>query len=215
LKAKFIRFRWIWSNEAGWLWGTIMTQIKQSMIEAKVDREIDERVKSGPLKAAKLATFLGLGCVMLGSLMGCTKPNVTTTSTTLTSIKEATLYEDATGALSNGAGQHLFAGSKGAGHSIRGLVAFDVAGKVPAGMTLTAVKLRLTMSAASSNSAQTMGLHRFLPTGVKAAWSHRVGEVAEGPRPTVARRGCTDSSPISYGAVRAGILKPHRALPST
>jgi hypothetical protein len=134
-----------------------MTQIKQPMIEAKVDRKIDERVMSGPPKAAKLTTFIALGCVMLGSLMGCT-----TSKVTMTSIKDTTLYEDATGALSNGAGEHMFAGTKGAGHSVRVLVAFDVAGKVPAGTTITAVKLRLYMSAANSYSAQTMGLHRVL-----------------------------------------------------
>lgn len=138
-----------------------MTQVKQS-IEAKVDRKVDETVMSGPLKAAKLTTFIALGCVMLVSLMGCPKPNVTNTSVTLTSIKDATLYEDATGALSNGAGQGMFAGTKGTGHSVRAVVAFDVAGKVPAGMTLTAVKLRLNLSAASMNSAKTLGLHRVL-----------------------------------------------------
>jgi len=100
--------------------------------------------------------------VMLGSLVGCPKSKSALTSGTLTSIKDTTLYEDATGALSNGAGQHMFAGTKGAGHSVRGLVAFDVPGKVPAGMTLTAVKLRLNLSRASSVSGQTIGLHRVL-----------------------------------------------------
>src|SRR5439155_18007756 len=50
----------------------------------------------------------------------------------------------------------------GDGHLVRALVAFDVAGKVPAGARLTAVRLRLNLSAANSNSAQTMGLHRVL-----------------------------------------------------
>ena len=134
-----------------------MPGMKQPMIEAKVDGEIDERVMSSPPKAAKLTTFIALGCVMLGRLMGCTKSKVT-----MTSVKDTTLYEDTTGALSNGAGQNMFAGSKGAGQSERGLVAFDVAGKVPAGTTLTAVKLRLNMSRANSYSAHTIGLHRVL-----------------------------------------------------
>lgn len=92
-----------------------MPQLKQPMIESRVDREIDERVMSGPPKAAKLGTFVALGCVMLGSFVGCPKPKVTMTSVTMTSIKDATLYEDTTGALSNGAGQGMFAGTKGAG----------------------------------------------------------------------------------------------------
>ena len=66
-----------------------------------------------PMKAAKLITFIALGCAMLVSLMGCPKRDPTMTPVTLTSIKDATLYEDATGALSNGAGPNMFAGSKG------------------------------------------------------------------------------------------------------
>ncbi|MEP7231621.1 MAG: DNRLRE domain-containing protein [Ginsengibacter sp.] len=139
-----------------------MIQMKQPMIEAKVDREIDERVMPGPPKAAKLTTFIALGCVMLGSLIGCTKSKVTMTSVSMTSVTDATLYENSTGALSNGAGQGMFAGTKGAGNAVRGLVAFDVAGKVPAGMTLTAVKLRLNLSAASLSSAQTIGLYHVM-----------------------------------------------------
>ena len=84
---------------------------------------------AGPFKAAKLTIFIAVGCVMLGGLMGCPKPRGTMTSVTMTSIKDATLYEDATGALSNGVGQHMFAGTKGAGQSVRGLVAFDIAAK--------------------------------------------------------------------------------------
>jgi hypothetical protein len=134
----------------------------EPMIETQVVRALDKRVISGRLKVAKLTSFIALGCVSIIILVGCPKPRVALTSASITSVKDATLYEDATGALSNGAGQHMFAGTKGAGHAVRGLVAFDVAGKVPAGMTLTAVTLRLNMSAASSNSAQTIGLHRVL-----------------------------------------------------
>ena len=160
---------------------TIMTKIKQPTIEAKVDREIDERVKSGPLKAVKLTTLIALGCLMLVTLMGCPGPKSALTSSTVTSIKDATLYEDATGALSNGSGQHMFAGTKGAGHSLRGLVAFDVAGKVPAGMTVTAVKLRLNLSRASSLSAQTIGLHRVLADWGEGSTVASGGEGGGGP----------------------------------
>lgn len=116
------------------------------------------QMKQAVPKTARLTTFIALGWVMLGSLMGC----ATRSQVTLTAVRDATLYEDATGALSNGAGQHMFAGTKGPGRAVRALVAFDVAGKVPAGMTLTAVRLRLNMSAANSYAAQTIGLHRVL-----------------------------------------------------
>lgn len=108
-------------------------------------------------RVARLTTFIAAGCVMLGGVIGCTTSRVT-----MTSIKDATLYEDAAGALSNGAGQHMFAGTKGDGHLMRALVAFDVAGKVPPGARLTAVRLRLNLSIANSYATQTIGLHRVL-----------------------------------------------------
>jgi hypothetical protein len=128
----------------------------------------------------KLTTFIAVGCVMLGSVIGCT-----TSKVTLTSIKDATLYQDAAGALGNGAGQHMFAGTKGDGHLMRALVEFDVAGKVPPGATLTAVRLRLNLSAANSYSAQTMELHRVL-----ADW---------GEGSTVASGGGGGGGPASIG----------------
>ena len=60
--------------------------------------------------------------------------------------KDNTLYEDAAGRFSNGAGRHLFAGMT-AGNSIRrGLVAFDVAAALPTGATVESVELTLHVS---------------------------------------------------------------------
>jgi len=66
------------------------------------------------------------------------------------SIKDNTLYEDAAGSLSNGAGQRIFAGMAGNGLIRRGLMAFDIAGNIPAGATINTVTLRLNMSQTSS-----------------------------------------------------------------
>jgi hypothetical protein len=60
--------------------------------------------------------------------------------------KDNTLCESATGALSNGRGQHFFAGRNNAGERRRAVLAFDIAGSVPAGSTITAVSLTLHMS---------------------------------------------------------------------
>jgi len=60
--------------------------------------------------------------------------------------KDNTLFEDVAGSLSNGAGPAMFAGETNIGSLRRALVAFDVAGSVPAGATIHGVSLRLTMS---------------------------------------------------------------------
>src|SRR5678815_4968976 len=68
--------------------------------------------------------------------------------------KDNTLYQSATGAVSNGVGAHLFAGrTNQASDSIRrGLVAFDIAANVPSGSTITAVTLHLYLSKTSSEA---------------------------------------------------------------
>lgn len=78
--------------------------------------------------------------------------------------KDNTLYEDLTGSLSNGAGAQFFAGKTGANAQQklrRGLIAFDIAGNIPASSVIDSVKLKLTMSQTVSGP-QTIQLHRVL-----------------------------------------------------
>ncbi|MHC4447231.1 MAG: DNRLRE domain-containing protein [Planctomycetota bacterium] len=86
--------------------------------------------------------------------------------TTIGASKDNTLFEDATGSLSNGAGPHLYVGKTGNFASFRlrrGLIAFDVAGSVPAGSTIQSVTLTLHLSQAAPGSGnQTVSLHRVL-----------------------------------------------------
>mgnify|MGYP003573010621 CR=1 FL=1 len=65
---------------------------------------------------------------------------------TLNPIKDNTLYQDTSGGLSNGAGAHFFAGMTAAGAARRAVLAFDIAGSIPAGSTITSVALTLNMS---------------------------------------------------------------------
>jgi len=65
---------------------------------------------------------------------------------TITPSKDNTLYESTTGSESNGAGDHLFAGTTNVGDIRRAVLAFDVSGNVPAGMTVDSVKLTMSMS---------------------------------------------------------------------
>lgn len=91
---------------------------------------------------------------------------ITATSAAITVInpnKDNTLYEydPAEGDHSNGAGFHFFAGENGMGELRRGVLAFDVAGTIPAGSTITAVSLTMNMSMTPAG-AETIELHKLL-----------------------------------------------------
>lgn len=76
-------------------------------------------------------------------------------------MKDNTLYEDPTGAQSNGAGERFFAGFTALDEIRRGLIAFDVAGAVPAGSTIDNVSLTLNMSR-TIVGLEPVALHRAL-----------------------------------------------------
>jgi hypothetical protein len=84
---------------------------------------------------------------------------------TMTPSKDNTLYESATGALSNGAGQFLFVGRTNQKNGIRrALIAFDVASTLPAGAKIRSAQLTLTMSQTIAGP-ESVALHR-----VSADW---------------------------------------------
>jgi hypothetical protein len=72
--------------------------------------------------------------------------------------RDNTLYQESP-TFSNGAGRHIFAGTTAMADSRRALLAFDVAGSVPAGSTITAAELTLNMSK-TVVGAQPVSLHR-------------------------------------------------------
>ena len=93
-------------------------------------------------------------------------PEPTPTSTgatqiTLNPIKDNTLYESSDGSVSNGAGGHLFSGTNNRGEIRRAVIAFDIAGNIPAGVTISSVSLRLNMSRTAAGPA-TVSLHEVL-----------------------------------------------------
>src|SRR5207244_3726302 len=86
------------------------------------------------------------------------------TVVTIAPSKDNTLYQSATGALSNGAGPTMFAGTTNAtgGNAIRrGVIAFNVAGSVPAGATINGVTLTLAVDKTIAG-VQTVQLHALL-----------------------------------------------------
>jgi hypothetical protein len=96
--------------------------------------------------------------------LGCTAASsANATIINIMPSKDNTLYEfdPAEGDHSNGAGFHLFAGENGMGELRRGVLAFDVAGTIPAGSTITAVSLTMNMSM-TPTGARTIELHKLL-----------------------------------------------------
>jgi hypothetical protein len=87
---------------------------------------------------------------------------VVPTTINLGTIADNTLYQDSSGQLSNGAGQHFFVGdtAQSSNYIRRGAIKFDLSA-VPTGATITSVTLTLHESRAR-NGAQTIVLHRAL-----------------------------------------------------
>jgi hypothetical protein len=79
---------------------------------------------------------------------------------TLTADRDNTLFQDATGSLSNGAGPAVFAGRNSQSLLRRTLVRFDVAGSIPSGATISNVVLTLHVSNVSDVTPRIFTIHR-------------------------------------------------------
>ena len=102
--------------------------------------------------------------LILTAALGWTAATLTMAATiSIMPSKDNTLYEydPAEGDHSNGAGFHFFAGENGMGELRRGVLAFDIAGSVPPGSTITAVSLTMNMSM-TPTGARTVELHKLL-----------------------------------------------------
>jgi hypothetical protein len=79
-------------------------------------------------------------------------------------IKDNTLYEfvPADGDRSNALGLHFFTGETAMGELRRGVLAFDIAGNIPAGSAILGVTLSLNMSMTPSVTPRTTELHKLL-----------------------------------------------------
>ncbi len=109
-------------------------------------------------------------CGVLGSA-----PAALAEVATLAPARDNTLYQSATGSLSNGAGQHFFVGRTdaiSAGAIRRAVIAFDVAASIPAGAVATRVDLTLNMSRTIA-LLQPVSLHRLL-----AGWGEGTSDAA-------------------------------------
>jgi hypothetical protein len=115
-----------------------------------------------------LCTLVRAGVLaVLGTSAAC----LAQVSIVLTAHKDNTLYQDTAGGLSNGAGTRFFCGVTNTARLRRGLLAFDVAARLPRCATVVAVEVVLTVRMTRSGS-ELIGLHR-----VDQAWGE-AGSVA-------------------------------------
>jgi hypothetical protein len=109
---------------------------------------------SKTLRTAALAAAIGYTCTALASA------NIIN----IMPSKDNTLYEydPADGDTSNALGLHFFAGKTAMGELRRGVLAFDIAGSIPAGSTITGVTLSMNMSRTPLSVAYPVELHKLL-----------------------------------------------------
>src|SRR5206468_5468598 len=103
--------------------------------------------------------------LILAAALGGIGPSLASATTiNLNPSKDNTLYEfvAADGDRSNGIGLHLFAGRTDMAEKRRGVLAFNVAGSIPPGSTITSVSLSMNMSRTLLNTARTIELHKLL-----------------------------------------------------
>ena len=110
----------------------------------------------------------------------------------LNPIADNTLYESVDGSVSNGAGAHLFSGTNNKGNIRRAVIAFDIAGNIPTGATISGVSLHLQMSRTAGGTA-TVALHKVL-----ADWGQGSSDAEgnEGGRCRCSFRRCDMGTPI-------------------
>lgn len=95
----------------------------------------------------------------LGALLMVIDPLTAQNIIAIDAVKDNTLFEDAAGSVSNGIGANMFVGRNNQGSLRRAVIAFDVAGSVPAGAVIDSVSLGLYMDQTTSGP-HTISVHR-------------------------------------------------------
>src|ERR1041385_1098221 len=105
-----------------------------------------------------------LAVTIAAALGGIVASSASAAMISINPSKDNTLYEyvPADGDVSNGAGFHFFTGENAEGEIRRGVLAFDIAGNIPPGSTITAVSLTINMSMTPSGTPRTTELHKLL-----------------------------------------------------
>ena len=112
-----------------------------------------------------LAPVLALAALLAAA------PEAAATVVSLPASKDNTLYESATGALSNATGEYLFTGRTKNGLVRRAVLSFDVASVVPAGSTINSVTLQLHLSRNANSTRRACNVNMsVIPTPEARAW---------------------------------------------
>jgi hypothetical protein len=111
-----------------------------------------------------MITSKTLLALILTTALGLVAGSMNAAITNITPSKDNTLYEydPADGDTSNALGFHFFAGETAMGELRRAVLAFDIAGNIPAGSTIIAVTLSLNMSRTALDDPRTVEVHKLL-----------------------------------------------------
>lgn len=110
-----------------------------------------------PSTSVRLLQHLPLLAAILAA---ATLPSQTTVS--IPCIKDNTLYQSATGSLSNGQGNGVFVGVTGQPGLRRGLMQFDIAAAIPAGARIVDARLDLNVVISAFGGPLDVTMHRVL-----------------------------------------------------
>jgi hypothetical protein len=146
------------------------------------------------LVLAVALTFIGAGLASAATI-------------SITPSKDNTLYEfdPDEGDFSNALGIYFFIGETVMGELRRGVLAFNIAGSIPPGSTITGVSLSMTASRVFNDVERTAELHRLLADWGEGT-SDAPGEEGDGA-PTMPH-GDTVSSTPSFGPCKAATFPP-------
>lgn len=142
---------------------------------------------SGSCVVATLAACSAGNGAYMGNSVACSGALCGSGAVTLSPTRDNTLYQTATGNLSNGSGQVVFAGPNASGSIRRGLIGFDVSG-IPSNATVVDVRLRLNVGyvpAGASGGSRTLTLARVLADWGEGS-SDATGDESGGATPTLA-----------------------------
>ena len=119
--------------------------------------------------------------IVTGALGGIGEGSASAAMISINPSKDNTLYQynSGEGDLSNALGNHFFTGTTVFGEIRRGVLAFDIAGNIPPGSTITAVTLSMNMSRTVDGTARTTELHKLLADWGEGT-SHAPGEEGSG-----------------------------------
>ncbi len=118
------------------------------------------RTRDSAMKIPGISRLVSLALSVFAA--SCVIVRLSAATVVLAPVKDNTIYSPGTPALSNGIGDSLFAGRTGQGRTVRTLVAFSLAGRIPAGAKVDSVALTLRVNTPHSANAQTVAVHRLL-----------------------------------------------------